>query len=103
MAEQFAALKRAIAEDGICPSECWGNDEPRCPHCGAETRVSDNGWWKLYEEGEHEVSCPSCGGDFIVHTRVSFSFTFSFSTDTQEGLDEDESDGGSLPQRGDHA
>ena len=80
MSAKFAALR---------PSDFWGKDQPICPHCGTECDVSDNGWWKLYEEGEHEVSCPSCDEDFTVSTRVSFSF----STDQQEGMD-DESEGG---------
>ena len=48
---------------------------------GAEYRVSEHEWWKLDEEGEHEVSCPHCDGHFSVTTRVSYSF----STDEQEG------------------
>jgi hypothetical protein len=78
--EKFAALKKAKEEDGHFPSDYWGNNQPRCPHCGAECHVSENEWWRLYEEGEHEVSCPHCDGDFTVSTRVSYSF----STDEQE-------------------
>lgn len=85
MSEKFAALKRARAEDGPYPTDFWANDHPKCPHCGAECRVSDNDWWKLYEEGSHEVCCPKCDEDFTVNTRVSFSF----STDEQEGLDDE--------------
>ncbi len=58
----------------------WGKDNPKCPHCGVESDVSENDWWHLYEEGEHEVTCPSCDEDFTVSTRVSYSF----STDEQE-------------------
>jgi uncharacterized Zn-finger protein len=60
--------------------EFWGNKQPKCPHCGADCDVNENEWWKLYEEGEHEVTCPHCDGDFTVSTMVSYSF----STDTQE-------------------
>jgi hypothetical protein len=42
--------------------------------------VDRNEWWKLYEEGEHEVTCPHCDEDFSVSTRVSYSF----STDNQD-------------------
>ena len=52
----------------------------KCPHCGEVCDVGANDWWRLYEEGEHEVSCPHCDGDFSVSTRVSYSF----STDEQE-------------------
>lgn len=79
--EKFAALRKAKEEDSVCPTDYWGNDQPRCPHCGTTCDVSDNDWFRLYEEGEHDVSCPHCDGDFTVSTRVSFSF----STDEQEG------------------
>lgn len=78
MSERFAALK-AQPKGSL---EFWGNDEPKCPHCGTECNVSDNGWWRLYEEGEHEVTCQSCDEDFTVSTRV----TYRFSTDSQEDL-----------------
>jgi len=55
---------------------------PRCPHCGNECDISVNEWWRLYEEGEHEVECPSilCERPFTVSTHVSHSF----STDEQD-------------------
>ena len=79
--EKFAALKRAKDEDGELPDGYWGADHPKCPHCGHVCGISENDWWDLYEEGEHEKACPACGGEFAVSTRVSFSF----STDQQEG------------------
>lgn len=85
---KFAALRRAKKEERYYPSDFWRKDDPKCPHCSTECKVSDNDWWKLYEEGEHEVSCPSCDEDFTVTTSVSFSF----STDEQEGMDEEEED-----------
>ena len=33
--EKFEALKKARALDGHYPSDYWGNDNPRCPHCGS--------------------------------------------------------------------
>ena len=54
--------------------------EPRCPHCGTECEIGRHEWWRPYEEGEHEVTCPFCDNDFTVSTRVSYSF----STDRQE-------------------
>ena len=78
--QRFAALKKAKESEKHYPSGYWGNDSPRCPHCGTECSVSDNEWWKLYEEGEHEVCCPHCDEDFSVSTRESHSF----STDEQE-------------------
>ncbi len=79
--EKFAALNKAKEEEGHFPSDYWGNKAPRCPHCGTECSVVEHEWWKLYEEGEHEVTCPHCdGGDFTVSVRVSYSY----STDEQE-------------------
>lgn len=95
MSEKFAALKRAMAEDGPCPSDFWANDQPKCPHCGDECEISDNGWYQLYEEGSHEVCCPSCGEDFSVSTRVSFSF----STDSQNGIDDEPAETDSIPSQ----
>ncbi len=48
---------------------------PKCPHCGHDCNVSDNDWWQLYEEGEHEVECPSCEEGFAVSTHVEHSFS----------------------------
>lgn len=75
--EKFAALKASDKYD------FWGQDSPKCPHCGHVAEISANDWYQLYEEGEHEVTCPSCDEDFTVSTRVSFSF----STDNQESND----------------
>ena len=67
--EPYAALNRANID------AFWRNKEPRCPHCGESCGVSDNDWWKLCEEGEHEVCCPHCDGDFTVITHVHYSFS----------------------------
>lgn len=72
--EKFAALK---AGDSL---DFWDQKHPKCPHCGHECDVSENDWWRLYEEGEHDVDCPSCDQEFTVSTRVSYSFD----TDSQE-------------------
>ena len=74
MSKLFKALREGDRLD------FFGNDSPKCPHCGIECDVSANDWWQLYEEGEHEVSCPSCDNDFFVSTHVHHFF----STDTQE-------------------
>jgi hypothetical protein len=74
--ELFKALKEGDSFD------FFGNKNPKCPHCGVEIAVDANDWWRLYEEGEHEVECPECDESFSVSTRVSYSF----STDSQEGV-----------------
>lgn len=73
MSTKLAALKRC--KDAMDRLEFFARDDPKCPHCGEECSVRDNEWWKLYEEGEHEVTCPSCDEDFTVSTRVSYSFS----------------------------
>ena len=78
--EPYASLKRAKEEDGHLPADYCGNNQATLPAL-RRGATSDNEWWTLYEEGEHEVSCPHCDGDFTVSTRVSYSF----STDEQPG------------------
>ena len=58
----------------------WGNNQPKCPHCGADYSIEDHEAWRMYEEGEHDAECGSCNAPFLVSTRVSYSFD----TDTQE-------------------
>jgi hypothetical protein len=87
---KFAALKVAKREDRYLPDGYWRADQPKCPHCGHVCDLSANDWWSLCEEGEHEVECPQCQGEFTVSTHVSYSF----STDAQEDLDEDEPSAG---------
>lgn len=76
MSEPFSALKAQPASS----LEFWGNDHPKCPHCGRTVDVNEHEKWALYEEGEHETSCPYCDGEFTVSTRVKYSF----STDEQD-------------------
>lgn len=47
----------------------------RCPHCGTISNPSDHEMYELYEEGEHDVSCPQCDESFEVSTAVSYTFT----------------------------
>lgn len=79
MSPRFAALKAAREEGGSI--EFWGNDSPKCPHCGADFDITANDAWDLYDEnGPHEVDCPACEEAF----QVSSSASWSFSTDDQE-------------------
>ncbi len=59
----------------------WGNDKPKCPHCGDDFDIADNEAWYLYsEDGPHDVECPSCDREFQVSSLASWTF----STDEQE-------------------
>ena len=70
---------KALAKATIL-NEFWGNDKPKCPHCGVSLDVAANDMWGICEEGEHETWCPECDQLFTVHTDV----TFSYSTDEQD-------------------
>lgn len=72
--EKLAAL--TAAPDSLA---FWGNDAPKCPHCGHSCGIGKYDLNRLYEEGTHEVDCPACDLPFSVVTRVSFTF----STDDQ--------------------
>lgn len=68
-----------------CPSAgerliFWRNKDPRCPHCAESIDIDRHELWRLYEEGEHDMECPHCEGEFVVSTNI----TYSFSTDEQE-------------------
>lgn len=79
MNHRFRELLKAKADDKSVLA-FWGNDHPKCPHCGEVCDVNENEWYRLYEEGEHEVSCPHCDEDFSVSTTVRYKF----STDKQD-------------------
>lgn len=74
----FKALRNCI--DSVDRLDFWRNDNPKCPHCGESVDIVQHELWNLYEEGEHDVECPHCEGEFVVGTDISYSF----STDEQE-------------------
>lgn len=74
MSEAFQALRKGDRWDFIYEKN------PRCPHCGHVADLSDNEWWHICNEGEHDVECPSCDREYLVSTHVEFTF----STDEQE-------------------
>ena len=55
-------------------SEVTHGSQLRCPHCGASFHYSTDDY-DLYDEGEHNVSCPECDQDFTITTSVTYSFT----------------------------
>lgn len=72
--ERLSSLKQS------CHLDFWGLSNPRCPHCGVDYDVNEREAWHLYEEGGHEIECPSC--DLPYH--VSVNVSYSYSTDEQE-------------------
>lgn len=55
------------------------NKAPKCPHCDTDIDMSDEDFCELYNEGEHDISCPDCGKQIMVVTTVKYLF----STDNQ--------------------
>ena len=55
------------------------SDYVRCPRCSyifdLTTLVSENCLYDLYQEGEHNMTCPECEHDFKIGTSVSYTFT----------------------------
>jgi hypothetical protein len=76
MADRFEALKRAH-KDGDSLNKFWDMRQPVCPHCAHEIDLGNSDMNHVYEEGDHEISCPGCGEDYTVSTRI----TYGFSTD----------------------
>lgn len=83
MTERLSAIKAARL---ACRElDFWGRDNPKCPHCGYDYDIQEREAWNLYEEGEHQIECPSCHLDYAVSVNVSFSY----STDEQEDEDDE--------------
>lgn len=56
------------------------NRFPKCPHCGDDYDIREREAWELYNEGTHEIDCPTCGLGFNVVSVASYTF----STDEQD-------------------
>lgn len=62
-------------------AEFWGNEKPKCPHCGEDFDIEENEAWRVYDEsGSHDVECPACEHEFRINSHASWSF----STDEQD-------------------
>lgn len=47
----------------------------RCPKCLHQTTVEpEEGWYRVYSDGGHEVECDECGHEFTIVTRVTYEF-----------------------------
>lgn len=53
-------------------SDILGSDGYYCPHCGEYFEVYDD--YELYTDGDHDMTCPECGKNFVLTTSVSYSF-----------------------------
>lgn len=71
------------------PGELRYSAKPRCPACMKTWNPGDTDDYDLYNEGEHEVTCPNCEHKFEVSTHVEYSFT-SPERVTEEGKHSEE-------------
>ena len=46
----------------------------KCPHCNEEINIAEHELYYLYEEGTHEVDCPSCKTTILVQVEASYTF-----------------------------
>lgn len=66
---------------GACERISDDNDEIshdkyiRCPKCRHQWDETERDNYEIYNDGEHQVSCPECEHDFEISTDVSFWFT----------------------------
>lgn len=80
MVEKLAALKAG-------PNyRFFGNDNPKCPHCGDDFDIATNEAWFLHDEQDtHTIECRRCENEF----QVNATARWSFSTDEQEASNAD--------------
>lgn len=62
---------RSLEEDR---GEVCNSHSARCPKCRHVMNVSNCDLYRLYEEGDHEITCQSCEHDFEVITVVQHMF-----------------------------
>ncbi len=65
----------------------WGNDKPKCPHCGTEFDVwdGDNPLSLDYEDDGHTTfECTDCGKAFVTVTHVHYKFSTAISEDAAD-------------------
>lgn len=56
------------------PGEVSHEKHVRCPKCQHAWSPGEQEQYALYEDGEHEATCPECDHEFQVRTWVSYSF-----------------------------
>lgn len=57
------------------PAECDHHKMVRCPKCGLAFDPSEQDYYSLYSDGEHQVTCGECSHQFEITTRTSYTFT----------------------------
>ena len=65
----------------------WGNDRPKCPHCGTDFKVwgDDNPLLLNYQDGgKTDFECVSCRKEFVCVTMVKYAFSTAISEDAAD-------------------
>lgn len=62
-----------LTQDNMDDFDCCKN--AICPNCNRPIDIPGDEMFRLYEEGEHDITCPSCNTDFSVSTTVSHTFS----------------------------
>ena len=57
------------------PEECQHSRFIRCPACGRSFDPSEQDYYSVYREGEHQVMCGDCNHQLEISTRVTHTFT----------------------------
>lgn len=56
-------------------TEVSNEDKVYCPWCGEALNYDDAESEVLYEEGEHEMTCPYCDKEFRVSTEIRYQYS----------------------------
>ena len=91
-AQECSSCKR-LQTDGEVAHESF----IRCPACGQT--FNPCGDYDVYNEGENDITCPSCAHEFTIETRITCSFTSPARLEDQTAEDEggQETDAGQSP------
>lgn len=71
--QEYDMTIKASIQDG--ETEVTSEDKIYCPWCGDALDGYDVESEVVYEEGEHEVTCPYCGKDFKVSTEIRYQYS----------------------------
>lgn len=82
--EEFEAL--TLAKEQYESIHYFGNDNPKCPHCGEVYDIEEHEAYHLYHQGTEyaKIECDHCEMDFIVEVKHETTFD----TDESDELDE---------------
>jgi len=95
---RYIALNKDSGKKTLCSSCKTLNDSSestvhdgliRCPKCHGTFEPSTFSEYDIYEDGEHDLDCPSCGYFFVVDTTVNYLFESPSMADIVADKEED--------------